>query len=67
MKLAEMTTAIELMTAAQALEYRAPLAPGRGVKQAYEIVRGLVAPLTQIARCRKTLKRLRARSVRGDF
>ncbi len=45
-KLAEMATAIELMTAAQALEYHAPLAPGRGVKQAYEIVRKLVAPLT---------------------
>ena len=45
-RLAEMTTAIELMTAAQALDYRAPLAPGRGVKQAYELVRGLVPPLT---------------------
>ncbi|HET7112357.1 MAG TPA: histidine ammonia-lyase [Pyrinomonadaceae bacterium] len=45
-KLAEMTTAIELMTAAQAVDYRAPLAPGRGVKQAYDIVRGLVPPLT---------------------
>src|SRR5919197_3027153 len=28
-QLAEMATAIELMAAAQALEYRAPLAPGR--------------------------------------
>jgi len=45
-KLAEMTTAIELMTAAEALEYRAPLVPGRGVKQAYDLVRGLVPPLT---------------------
>ncbi len=36
-----MATAIELMTAAQALEFRVPLAPGRGVKQAYEIVRKL--------------------------
>jgi histidine ammonia-lyase len=45
-KLAEMTMAIELMTAAQALDYRAPLAPGRGVKQAYDLVRGLVPPLT---------------------
>ena len=45
-ELAEMTTAIELMTAAQALDYRAPLAPGRGVKQAYDLVRGLVPPLT---------------------
>ncbi len=45
-KLAEMATAIELMTAAQGLEFHAPLAPGRGVKQAYDVVRGLVAPLT---------------------
>ncbi|HKR22890.1 MAG TPA: aromatic amino acid lyase, partial [Pyrinomonadaceae bacterium] len=45
-KLAEMATAIELVTAAQALDYRAPLVPGRGAKQAYDIVRGLVPPLT---------------------
>ena len=44
--IAEMTTAIELMTAAQALDFRAPLAPGRGVKQAYEIVRAAVVPVT---------------------
>jgi len=45
-KLAEMATAIELLVAAQGLEFHAPLAPGRGVKQAYEIVRRHVAPLT---------------------
>jgi histidine ammonia-lyase len=45
-ELAEMATAIELLTAAQGLEFHAPLAPGRGVKQAYEIVRKHVAPLT---------------------
>ena len=45
-KLAEMATAIELLVAAQGIEYHAPLAPGRGVKQAYEIVRRHVAPLT---------------------
>ena len=43
--LAEMSTAIELITAAEALEYRKPLAPGRGVKAAYDIVRKHVAPL----------------------
>src|SRR5216684_1499486 len=36
---AELITAIELITAAEGLEYRAPLQPGRGVKRAYEIVR----------------------------
>jgi histidine ammonia-lyase len=36
---AEHLTAIELITAAEGLEYRAPLQPGSGVKRAYEIVR----------------------------
>jgi histidine ammonia-lyase len=44
--LAQMTAAIELLAAAQALDYRAPLAPGRGVKEAHRIVRSLVEPLT---------------------
>jgi histidine ammonia-lyase len=44
--LAEHLTAIELITAAEGLEYRAPLQPGRGVKQAYEIIRSHVRRLT---------------------
>jgi len=44
--LAEAVTAIELITAAEALDYRKPLMPGRGVKQAYEIVRRHVNQLT---------------------
>jgi histidine ammonia-lyase len=43
---AEHVTAIELITAAEGLEYRAPLQPGRGVKRAYEIVRAHVPRLT---------------------
>jgi histidine ammonia-lyase len=43
--LAEMTTAIELITAAEGLEYRAPLQPGQGVKQAYDTVRRHVGRL----------------------
>jgi histidine ammonia-lyase len=43
---AELITAIELITAAEGLEYRAPLQPGRGVKQAYELVRRHVPRLT---------------------
>jgi histidine ammonia-lyase len=38
-ELAEMATAIELLTAAQALEFRLPLSPGRGVKRAYDTIR----------------------------
>ena len=36
---AELVSAIELITAAEGLEYRAPLKPGRGVQRAFEIVR----------------------------
>ena len=42
--IAEMATAIELLTAAQALEFRQPLRPGRGVKTAYDVVRSRVEP-----------------------
>jgi histidine ammonia-lyase len=66
-KLAEMATAIELMAGAQALEYHAPLVPGRGVKQAYEIVRGLVAPLTQDRAMAPDIEKLTAAIIRGDF
>jgi histidine ammonia-lyase len=45
--LAEKAVAIELISAAEGLEYRLPLQPGRGVKRAYEIVRRHVKPLTQ--------------------
>lgn len=43
--LAELANAIEFITAAQALEFRAPLSPGRGVKTAYDVVRKHVAPV----------------------
>jgi histidine ammonia-lyase len=42
---AELVTAIELITAAEGLEHRAPLKAGRGVHRAYEIVRAQVARL----------------------
>ena len=66
-KLAEMTTAIELMTAAQALDYRAPLAPGRGVKQAYDLVRGLVPPLTVDRATSKNIEAISDAIRRGVF
>jgi histidine ammonia-lyase len=43
---AEHLTAIELITAAEGLEYRVPLRPGRGVKRACEVVRAHVPRLT---------------------
>jgi histidine ammonia-lyase len=66
-KLAELTTAIELMAAAQALEYHAPLAPGIGVKQAYEIVRQLVAPLTNDRSMSGDIERIREAIVADEF
>ncbi len=44
-RLLETVLAIELLTAAQALEHLKPLRPGRGVEAAYERVRERVAPL----------------------
>ena len=37
--------AIELMCAAQAIDYRAPLKPGRGVQSAHAMVRRIIEPL----------------------
>lgn len=45
--LLETLAALELLCAAQALEFLKPLAPGRGVAVAHEIVRTRVAPLEQ--------------------
>jgi histidine ammonia-lyase len=45
-ELAEQATAIELITAAQGLEFRDGMAPGQGAKAAYEIVRARVPRLT---------------------
>lgn len=66
-KLAEMVTAIELFAGAQGLEYHAPLAPGRGVKQAYEIVRCHVPPLMQDRAMSGDIEKLTAAIIRGDF
>ncbi|HEU0013841.1 MAG TPA: histidine ammonia-lyase [Longimicrobium sp.] len=41
----EAVLGIELLCAAQALELRKPLRPGRGVKRAYEIFRSRIPPL----------------------
>jgi histidine ammonia-lyase len=41
----ETVLGLELMIAAQGLEYRKPLRPGRGVERAYHIVRERIPPL----------------------
>ena len=45
-ELAERMLAIELITAAEGLEHRKPLKPGRGAREAYLWVREFVLPLT---------------------
>lgn len=65
--LAEMATAIEILTAAQALEYQLPLAPGRGVKQAYEIVRTLVTPVTEDRSMSRDIEKIMTAIGRGEF
>ena len=66
-KLAELVTAIELLAAAQALDYRAPLAPGRGVKEAHRIVRSLVEPLTADRSMTTDIEKLTAAIASGEF
>ncbi len=43
----EMVLGIELMCAAQALEFLKPLKPGRGVARAYDLVRERIPPLAE--------------------
>ncbi|HEV2826512.1 MAG TPA: histidine ammonia-lyase [Pyrinomonadaceae bacterium] len=65
--LAEMATAIELITASEALEYRRPLAPGHGVKAAYDVVRKHIAPLAADRSMSRDIERI-AQAVRdGEF
>ncbi len=66
-KIAEMATAIELMTAAQALDYRAPLTPGRGAKQAYDVVRRLVQPVIADRPMSRDIEEITNAIRRGDF
>lgn len=45
--LLESVLALELLAAAQGLEFLKPLLPGAGVAEAYEVVRGVVPPLVR--------------------
>jgi histidine ammonia-lyase len=66
-ELAEHVTAIELITAAEGLEYRAPMVPGRGVKQAYEIIRTTVPCLTQDRSMSGDIEKVAALLRAGEF
>src|SRR5437588_10797951 len=64
---AELIEAIELITAAEGLEYRAPLQPGRGVKQAYNIVRAHVPRLTADRAMSNEIREIAAAIRSGEF
>ncbi len=65
--IAEASIAIELITAAEGLEYRKPLAPGRGVQSAYEIVRARVPRLEADRSMSADIQRIVEAIRQGEF
>lgn len=65
--LAEMLVALELISAAEGLEYRQPLEPGLGVRQAYERVRQHVVRLTADRAMRNDVETVAALIREGVF
>jgi len=59
--------AIEVVSAAQGLDFRRPLAPGRGVAAAYDAVRGLVPHLDRDRLLAPDLERVRAAILDGSL
>jgi histidine ammonia-lyase len=59
--------AIELMCAAQGLDYRAPLKPGRGALRGHELVRSMVRPLDADRVLTPDIELLAAAVARGAF
>jgi histidine ammonia-lyase len=64
---AEHAVAIELLAAAEGLEYRQPLQPGRGVRRAYEVVRGSVPRLTRDRALAPDIEKIAAMIRAGEF
>ncbi len=62
---AEHVISIELLAAAEGLEYRAPLVPGRGVRRAYEQLRARVPRLEQDRALSPDIQRI-AEAIRRD-
>ncbi|HEY8175994.1 MAG TPA: histidine ammonia-lyase [Gemmatimonadaceae bacterium] len=59
--------AIELMCAAQGVDFRAPLKPGRGVSKAHAVVRSLVKPLERDRVFSGDIARLSRAILEGQF
>jgi histidine ammonia-lyase len=64
---AEYMLAIELLAAAEGLEHRKPLKPGRGALRAYEAVRAIAPPLNQDRPLADDFERLAEAIRRGRF
>lgn len=64
---AEYVLAIELLTAAEALEYRRPLKSGRGVETAYNVLRSLAPKVTEDRSMSGDIERVAEAIRRGDF
>jgi histidine ammonia-lyase len=64
---AEHVIAIELLAAAEGLEYRAPLLPGRGAQRAYEVVRSHAPRLTRDRAMSIDIQRVAAAIREGEF
>jgi histidine ammonia-lyase len=64
---AEHLIAIELLAAAEGLEYRAPLLPGLGVRRAHETLRAQVPRLTRDRTLSPDIQKIAAQIRGGDF
>ncbi len=64
---AEHAVAIELLAAAEGLEYRQPMQPGRGVRLAYETVRARVPRLTRDRALSPDIETIAGMLRAGDF
>ena len=64
---AEQVLAIELMAAAQGLDYRKPLRPAKALAEAQEMVREIVAPLTEDRELSRDIVALAAAVRAGAF
>lgn len=64
---ARRVVALEYLTAAQGLEFLKPLAPGRGARAAYDLLRTRVAPLDEDRSLSADVARILDAMGRGDF
>lgn len=63
----ERVVAVELLAAAEGLEYRAPLQPGRGARRAYETLRAHAPRLTRDRTLAPDIEKVTAALRRGEF